>query len=107
MTATTQRLVMDRLAARLSAAKLVFAVDYDYSNNGRVRVFDPATLEERRALTFDFQPSGFQFRRVGSIGPFACHTFGGTRTSGMIDAVKDSPAEVLDAVVEYLTGGAK
>lgn len=99
---TQQTLILDAIQER---CKATLTIDYGYANTGVIRAIDPETMLAVRSLEFDFQERSAKFVIPQlRAHPFACHYYGKPRREGQIDAVKSTPMEMIDAVINYLEG---
>ena len=98
-----QQLILNALTERMTQAGWTFTIDYDFSNNGIIRIVDPTTLATTTGVEFKFERDLCTFTRPGSDDWVAVHWYGKERTSQSMK-VKSTPGEVIDAVMTYLTG---
>lgn len=100
---TQQQIIMETIRDGMKIHTVT--VDYDFANTGWIRRLDPLTLLATRSVHFDFQNGGATFTDGGSgvDGYIATHNYGKERRQGQIPAVKSTPKEMIDAVVNYLT----
>jgi hypothetical protein len=101
-----QQHILDRLFTRLHDAKVTYAVDYSTVDSGWIRVVDHRTLMVRKQVWFAFSESQCVFKHRKSVGDdtrLAICFYAEPRTAIMPAVVKDSPGEVIDTVMAYLT----
>jgi hypothetical protein len=102
---TQQQLIMDAIIDKMNPYRVT--VDKTYNNVGYIRCIDDKTLLATRSLHFDFQETNCTFKVPGDStrdGIVASHYYGRPRRDGQIAAVKSTPMEAVDTVVNYLKG---